>query len=78
MEVTMRKNYFKAIFIVIGIITVFLSIGTTLALLYKKFTIELFDGGAFSDEPFIEEDEVYEPIIVCAEADEETGEPQNI
>lgn len=74
----MRKNYFKAIFIVIGIFTVFLSVGATLALLYKKFTIELLGDGALMDEPFIEEDEVYEPIIVCVEDDEETGEPQNI
>ena len=75
----MRKNFLKTIFIVIGIIAVFFSIGFTLAVFFKKFTIELADNYTSEEEDFLpNEDVVVVPVIICTDNDEESDEPQNI
>ena len=66
----------KAIFIAIGVVTFICSVWLALALLIKKFTLE-FSYDDQDDDPFIDEDEVVEPII-CIEINADNAEPHGI
>ena len=74
----MRTNFLRAIFIVIGVLTVFFSFAVAFILLCEKLKIEFAENDSLTDDFSFEDDEFFEPIIVCAENDDESGEPQNI
>lgn len=70
----MRKNFLRAIFIVIGVLTVFFSFAVAFIVLCEKLKIEFAENDSLTDDFSFGDDEFCEPIIICTETDKENDE----